>query len=525
MKHALLVACFIPAVAFSQITFQSVLGTPRPEYANIVEQASDGGYIVAGNTQYYTPGGQAYFLVKLDASGDTLWMRAYTTGGFDQLEDAQQTSDGGYILVGHTTTQNDQNIWIVKTTSNGTVSWLQRYGGPANTWAKAVQQTSDGGYVIAGSYANGTGICGGILLKLTASGGLSWEKHYTLSNPDIVVMRALMETSTGDLVFAVSLEWFITANPATELCVVKTDATGNIVWAKTYGGSSRVVPFSILEAASGDYVVLGWRLDVTTGGTDDIWLLRMNTGGILAWSEAYETSLSGAIYGYDIQEDASGNFFVCGLHATSSGNYSSFLFKANSTGGLQWTMLYGLESGLTGLDLTADGGCIMSGSMWNAHAPGDSASIYIVKTDANGITGCNEQMTTLAQYGVPTAVSAVTTTLVPGMSTLGSTLLLYSGGMTIIPVCPVSVNELPAVTVVTIFPNPFSDRVTLELGPEMLHNNVQLSLIDLSGREIYAVPVVSTKVIIERNGVASGIYIYRLTGSNGLIASGKLIAE
>lgn len=525
MKHALLVACFIPAVAFSQVTFQSVIGTPRPEYANVVEQTSDGGYIVAGNTQYYTPGGQAYFLIKLDANGDTLWTRAYNSGGFDQLEDAQQTSDGGYILVGHTIDQNDQDIWIVKTTSNGTVSWLQRYGGTAAEWAKAVQQTSDGGYVVAGSYASGPGICGGILLKLTATGGLSWAKHYTLSTPDIVDMRAVMETSTGDLVFAAALEWYTTANPATELCVVKTDASGNILWAKTYGGNSRVVPFSILEAASGDYVVLGWRLDMTTGGTDDIWLLRMNTGGILAWSEAYETSLSGAIYGYDIQEDASGNFFVCGLHATSSGNYNSFLFRINGTGSLQWTILYGLESGLSGLDLTTDGGCIMSGSMWNAHAPGDSASIYIVKTDANGMTGCNEQTITLAQYGVPTAVATIAATLVPGSGTLGSTTSIYSGGATVIPICPVSVGEIPGGTTVSVFPNPFTENVTLDFGSTFSPNDAQLILTDLSGREVYRMPVTSSQVIIPRNDLASGVYIYRLLNNGQPAASGKLIAE
>jgi hypothetical protein len=130
-----------------------------------VKQTTDGGYIVTGNTKLDSLH-EGIFLIKTDMNGDTLWTKIY--GGSISRDIAmgkavEQTSDGGYIVAGdyydHTSI-NGYDMILLKTTSNGTLSWQTFIGAWLNEWCKDLIQTTDGGYMVAGfstSFGNPNG--------------------------------------------------------------------------------------------------------------------------------------------------------------------------------------------------------------------------------------------------------------------------------------------------------------------------------------------------------------------------------
>jgi len=134
-----------------------------------VQQTSDGGYVVAGWTGSIAAASYDVYLIKTDSSGDTLWTRAYGGTNSDRGNSVQQTTDGGYIVAGYTYSYGagNQDVYLIKTNSLGDTLWTRTYGGTDYDYGRSVQQTSDGGYIVVGEIgSHGTGRQGVYLIKL-----------------------------------------------------------------------------------------------------------------------------------------------------------------------------------------------------------------------------------------------------------------------------------------------------------------------------------------------------------------------
>jgi hypothetical protein len=117
-----------------------------------VQQTTDGGYIAGGFTMSMGAGYNDFCLVKIDSSGALLWTRTYGGSLDDFAWAAQQTPDGGYIIAGQmrVSTTWDRAFYLVKADSVGDTLWTRLYGGTGNEGAYAACQTADGGYAVAG---------------------------------------------------------------------------------------------------------------------------------------------------------------------------------------------------------------------------------------------------------------------------------------------------------------------------------------------------------------------------------------
>jgi len=129
-------------------TFGSIDGTE----GTFVQQTSDSGFIITGLTQNFGAGLNDVLLIKTNFIGDTLWTKTYGGIGNDNGSSVQQTSDGGYIIVGETSSfgNGDWDIYLIRTDSIGDTLWTRAYGGTSSEIGIGVKQCFDGGYVING---------------------------------------------------------------------------------------------------------------------------------------------------------------------------------------------------------------------------------------------------------------------------------------------------------------------------------------------------------------------------------------
>lgn len=144
------------------IPLSQVWRKPSPKFSvSSIEQTSDGGYILVGGT---VPFGDVY-LLKIDSAGDIVWTNTFGGTEQEQGHSVQETSDGGYIIAGDA----DASLYLVKTDSDGNAVWTKNFGGFSSTKRTYVRQTADGGYILAGS-----GQYGGTYLIKTDEKGNSY---------------------------------------------------------------------------------------------------------------------------------------------------------------------------------------------------------------------------------------------------------------------------------------------------------------------------------------------------------------
>jgi hypothetical protein len=279
------------------------LGGSSDEWASSIQQTFDGGYIVAGYTYSNdgdvsgNHGNRDGWVVKLDASGSLLWQKCLGGNSSDWARSIQQTSDGGYIVAGETHS-NDGDVsghhgngdgWVVKLDASGNLLWQKCLGGSSYDSVSSIQQTSDGGYIVAGStYSNDGDVSGNHgnddswVVKLDASGNLLWQKCLGGSNWDYA--ESIQQTSDGGYIVAgitFSNDGDVSGyHGEGDGWIVKLDASGNLLWQKCLGGSYREWAYSIQQTSDGGYIVAGYTNsndgDVSGNhGGEDGWVVKL----------------------------------------------------------------------------------------------------------------------------------------------------------------------------------------------------------------------------------------------------------
>jgi len=209
------------------VVWQKIYGTEYIETGYSIQQTLDGGYIVAGYTE--NAGGNMWIL-KLDSNGTVIWQNTYGGTLSDFAESIQQTSDGGYIVAGFTQSYGagGYDMWILKLNSNGTVAWQKAYGGPIDECAYSVEQTSDGGYIVVGTtgsffeepYQDVS------VLKLDSNGNFIWQKKY--GGADVDVGRSIQQTSDGRYIVAGFTQSYGAGN--SDMWILRLDSNGEVAF-------------------------------------------------------------------------------------------------------------------------------------------------------------------------------------------------------------------------------------------------------------------------------------------------------
>lgn len=163
------------------IEWSKTYGGNQDELPYSIQQTDDGGYIVAGHTVSLGAGSSDIWVLKLASDGTIEWQKSYGESESDNAYSIQKTNDGGYIVAGSILFYgaSHPDLWIFKLASDGTIEWQRTYGGIESETAYSTQQTSDGGYIVLGeteSFGAGNGDIW--ILKLTSDGNIEWQKTY-----------------------------------------------------------------------------------------------------------------------------------------------------------------------------------------------------------------------------------------------------------------------------------------------------------------------------------------------------------
>jgi stress response protein SCP2 len=259
------------------VEWQKAYGGTGRDYTSPVQQTLDGGYIVVGWTYSFGNGGVDLWLFKLDENGDIVWQKTYGGTGNEYGWFVQQTSDGGYIVVGETTSSGAGNAdaWVIKLDANGNVTWQKTYGGTGDDYAYAIQQTLDLGYIVAAETNSfGAGSSDVWVFKLDANGNVTWQKTYGGTGSEF----PWFTQQTQDLGYIVAAETNSFGAGQYDGWLLKLDANGNVTWQKTYGGSGNDYAWFAQQTSDGGYIVAGDSESFGQGGRD-AWILKLDSSG------------------------------------------------------------------------------------------------------------------------------------------------------------------------------------------------------------------------------------------------------
>jgi len=264
--------------ANGNLQWTKTIGGESDDWGRSLIQTSDGGYVIAGNTNSFGTGDEAIYVVKLDVNGNLQWTK--TIGGKKGEEGASliQTSDGGYAIAGSTASfgAGQLDVYVVKLDANGNLQWTKTIGGPASEAGSSLIQTSDGGYAIAGlteSFGAGNGDV--YVVKLDANGNLQWTK--TIGGPASDVGNSLIQTSDGGYAIAGATNSFGAGRY--DVYVVKLDANGNLQWTKTIGGENDDRGFSLIQTSDGGYTIAGSTQSFGAGKKEDVYVIKLDKNG------------------------------------------------------------------------------------------------------------------------------------------------------------------------------------------------------------------------------------------------------
>jgi len=311
-----------------KVTWQYVYGGSGYDFPNSIQQTTDGGFIVAGRTESFGAGVYDAWVIKLDRDGDVLWQK--THGGIynDTASSIQQTQDGGYIMagyIGHWSPDQHPDLWLLKLDPIGAVQWEKTYGGERNEHASSIKQTLDGGYIVAGHTATfGPDIYSDYwLLKIDSDGNVIWQKVMGASGHD--VPYSIQQTTDGGFVVA-GYSQALGAG-GSDIWIIKLDINGDVIWQRAYGGTDGEFAYSIQEVSDGSLIVSG-IIGHNGAGEKDALVLNLDGNGDILWQKTYIGS--SGYWGTSIQETSDRGYILTAVDG------SFMTYKLNENGEIPW---------------------------------------------------------------------------------------------------------------------------------------------------------------------------------------------
>jgi len=260
------------------------------------------------------------------------WQKSLGGSFYDKGQSVIELSDGGYLIAGNSQSSNHDlafnhgmfDWWIVRINKAGNIVWKKTLGGTLEDYVRQVIATPDGNFLCIGETQSNNGDVTGYIesidfwvIKINDSGNVIWKKCYGGTSIDRGYSACV--ASDGNLMIAGMTEsetpYIENNHGISDFLVIKIDLNGDIIWQKTYGGSDVDDCKSIKKTSDGGYLLCGNSRssngDLNNNkGELDVWIVKINANGDIQWQTNYGGSKSD--YAKAIMEDKNGNFIIAG---------------------------------------------------------------------------------------------------------------------------------------------------------------------------------------------------------------------
>jgi hypothetical protein len=343
--------------AQSDTLWTKVIGGSFRDVGESVQQTSDGGYIIGGITCTSDLSPMYVFLVKTDSLGNQLWSKTFNSSRHHWSSSVQQTTDGGYLIGA-----GGEDAWLIKTNASGEEEWIKTFGGSGHDYGISAVQTSDGGYVLTGGtcpYPVGSGSSDSDvwLIRTDSSGSLIWTKTFGGSNFEHGT--SIRQTFDGGYIVAGRTSSYGAGE--TDIYLIKTDSAGNEEWTRTFGGKGMEWAHSVQQTQDSCYIIVGGTASYGQGAYD-VWLIKTDANGNSIWGKTF----GGGFWdmGKSVIQSRDGAYIIAGeTKSYRSGNQDVWIIKTDSSGEKIWDRTFGgsFDDGANAIYQTNDGGYIITG--------------------------------------------------------------------------------------------------------------------------------------------------------------------
>ena len=352
-----------------------------------VQQTIDGGYILVGETYSFGAGSADIWVIKTDGNGNKLWDK--TLGGMNQdyNPNIKQTNDNGFIITAKTYSfgAGENDIWVVKLDENGTEQWNKTYGKQFVDYNGECQQTTDGGYIIVGTTSRNEPLNFDLwLIKIDSEGNEQWNRTFQTAPQSFEFGLSVQQTNDSGYIIAGSYISYGT-NTSYDIWLIKTDAQGNEQWNRIYReNSSWKATRSIEPTSDGGYIVLANR-GYYESKQVDFFMMKINQYGDEQWNKTYGGLQDD--YGLESYQTSDRGYITIGYTMSyGAGEADVWMIKTDTYGNEQWNRTYGGKYNDAGhsIDLTSDGGYIITGIKGSYVKDNPTCDIWLIKTGSQG---------------------------------------------------------------------------------------------------------------------------------------------
>jgi len=320
----------LPVGAFAGHTYEATYGGSGDDVAHAVLETQNGKYLLVGSSK--SSGNETWdgYLVEVAPHGEQIWQKFVDLGGDEFFSDALQLDNGDLILVGQAQVAGADNrdALIVRSDSSGQITWSKTLGGSKNDAATAVAACPDGNFVFVGTTSSfGHGPSDVWVVKFTASGDTVWAR--TFGGNDRDEGRAVCVDGQGKI--TVSACSYHLGSPDVYMLQLEPNAATN--WILTYGTSGWDEGYG-LTLVNGLAVFAGYRY-VGWGHGHDMLAVAVKASGDTAWTGHYGTNLDDYAYGAATTRD--GHILLVGeKRSSSSAPKDAVVAKIDSNGHQVW---------------------------------------------------------------------------------------------------------------------------------------------------------------------------------------------
>ena len=528
-KYFLLVFLAINSfLVYAQVKQGEILiGGTGDDIGSSIIQTNDGGYAIVGYTDSYGAGNYDVYVIKLNSKDSIQWTK--TIGGTNDDEGSSifQTSDDGYIITGYTlsyvTFSGDYEIYIIKLDFAGNLLWTKTIstGTGYQNLGYSIIETKDGGYSLTGSSEAGAWGPSMYTIRLDATGNIKWARSAGgTSTWD--QGNSIIQNNKGGYVIAGTL--------SNQVGVIELDSMGNNIWGKVIADRSFSTGNSIKQTKDKGYIIAGSTYySDTTSFPNDIYVIKLDSAGNVKWMKTVGGDSNDV--GNSIIQTLDGGYAIAGFtNSYGAGGYDVYVLKLDSVGNIIWTKTVGGKGNDYGNSIiqTNDGGYAIAGYTDSYGAGG--YDVYVITLDSIGslcsATGSGGSITTIDSGKISTAASSVDTASIEVIDSGRA-----SSGAAYNEICILegidNISRLQSN--IAIFPNPNNGVFTIQISNSQLQiANSKIEIYNIIGERIFEETLRQAQGdnTINLSNEAKGLYLYRLLTPEGKpLAQGKFIIQ